>query len=298
MNRRAFLQALGASTVLLVACDQLPLDTDDIPDFQIPDLDDLELGTDRLVWDVDGDLYRISPSEHRVARLDSQLREVWSYGNADDPEGSLNLPTDVAQHADGTVYVFERGNHRITVLDEDGNFVGHIDNEEGLAGVRHGVLHPNGRLYAVEATAHRVSAFDTEGELLFSFGEHGVDEAHHLNHPRGIAISPSGEVHVVDSGNSRVQVFDAEGTWLRSYGEYGDGDHHLFAPRAVSIDPLGNSYVVDGVRGVIQIFDARGNHLKSLSNLDVDGRRAFPGDIRLTPAGRFYVQVYAPGMEE
>ncbi|GEM_PF-1828478 len=322
-SRRSVIQGLAAGgsvtvTSLMTGCELID-DIEDVVDDVVDSLAELELGETQLVWNPDtGVIHQVIREEHAVARLDADRNEIWRYGWEYEepdpevpPEPTLNRPTHLIPNANGSVYVVDRGNHRIVHLDEDGGLI----NAFGTPGGGDGELnHPvaaavdaDGSLYVTDGKNHRVHVFDPDGTPAGTFGEFGYDsdetelEDYQINTPHGIAVDRDGRVHVVDAGNARIHVFERGGEWVRSYGSFaeegGDGLH--FAPHSVTVDPLGNSWVSDPVHMVVQIYSPDGTPRLRLSDLTLaDGRHVAPLEIGFSAAGAVYARVLAWNDEE
>ncbi len=322
-SRRTVIQGLAAGgtvtvTSLLPGCELIE-EIEDVVDDVVPSLAELELGETQLVWNPDtGVLHQVIREEHAVARLDDDHNEVWRYGwvyeDPDpevEPEPTLNRPTHLLPVADGSVYVVDRGNHRVVHLDEDGGLIRTF----GTPGDGDGELHhptaaavdADGSLYVTDGKNHRVHVFDPDGTPAGTIGEFGYDseetdlEDHHLNNPRGVAVDGDGRVHIVDAGNGRIHVFERGGEWVRNYGAFaeegGEGLH--FSPHSVTVDPLGNSWVSDPVHRVVQIYTPDGTPRLRLSDMTLpDGRHVAPLEIGFSAAGAMYARVLAWTEEE
>ena len=114
--------------------------------------------------------------------------------------GELNSPGGLATDADGSVYVVEQGNHRISKFDSLGNFQ--------LAWGKD----VDAPLVSTGFEICTVAASCKAGSFASQLGGE-------LNQPRGVAAGPGGRVYVGDTLNSRVQVFSSTGTFLQAWGK-------------------------------------------------------------------------------
>jgi DNA-binding beta-propeller fold protein YncE len=115
---------------------------------------------------------------------------VASIGSDGEAAGQLSAPSGMAVAADGSVYVADTGNDRVSVFGPDGTFRFAFAAGVGPGGVCTGVC---GR-------------------------GTGGDGAGALKGPEGIAISGAGDVYVSEPANDRVSVFSAQGTFLFAFG--------------------------------------------------------------------------------
>ena len=90
------------------------------------------------------------------------LPEGWSYKEA----------TSVAVDANDNVYVFNRGEHPVIVLDRNGAVINSWG--EGVFTSAHGAaIGPDESLYCIDAADHTVRKFTLDGKLLMTLGEKG-----------------------------------------------------------------------------------------------------------------------------
>jgi DNA-binding beta-propeller fold protein YncE len=135
----------------------------------------------------------------RVAKVDKDGNWIKSWGERGSGPGQFNTPHALATDAKGNVYVADRGNHRIQVFDNDGNFlrqividvpvpadakpaIGNIPNE---ALIKAGTFAPGSPwticitpgpdqvLYSADAWPGRIYKLSLDGKLLGMFGQSG-----------------------------------------------------------------------------------------------------------------------------
>src|SRR6201992_1456621 len=80
-----------------------------------------------VAWDKAGDTF-ISDGyiNSRVAKVDKDGNWLKSWGDRGKEPGQFNTPHSIATDAEDNVYVADRGNHRIQVVDRDGKFLRQI----------------------------------------------------------------------------------------------------------------------------------------------------------------------------
>ena len=217
-----------------------------------------------------------------VFRLSGDTEEyITEFGGYGDKPGQFYWPMGIALDNDVNVYVSDEYLHRITVFNQDGDYLNHwgvhgsgdgeLDRPAGLA-VRDNVL------YVVDSRNHRVQKFTLDGEYLGQFGGLG-DGPGQLNTPWGIALDKAGNVFVADWRNDRVQSFTADGQWLASFGKPGTGGDASIAkrhggirvvkcpvgefnrPSGVSVDKDGDIYVADWLNNRVQVLTPDGRFI-------------------------------------
>lgn len=200
--------------------------------------------------------------------LDLSATALYNATYGDKP---LLTPRAIAAGPDGLRVIADSGNHRIVVLDANGNFVRAFGSmcklNENLAGC----IDP-----------------DEGGPLAQGDGQ--------FNEPWGVAVDPSGQIYVADTWNGRVQVFDPEGKFLRKWGVFnttnGDlGDAYLlFGPRGLAIDQQGNLLLTDTGNKRIIRYSPDGTLLQQIGGGGViGGRFEEPVGLAVGPDGSVYV---------
>ena len=153
------------------------------------------------------------------------------------PEGWELGQTAIVTDPEDRVYLFNRGEHPLIVLDRDGNYLASWG--EGVLTDAHGMfIDDDQNLYMPVKNSHVVLKYDPKGNLLMTMGEWGkpsdtgwsgnysdpaVRAAGPFNSPSDIAISPDGLLYISDGyGNARVHRFTARrriGGFLGHAGE-------------------------------------------------------------------------------
>ena len=145
-------------------------------------------------------------------------------GQAGNGPGEFNLPWGVAVDADDRIYVADWGNHRVQVLDADGNYLRHFPTPTATAAATGPGGNADGRAAADtgpggnadgRAAADAGPGGDADGRAAAATGPggnaDGGETAGCLKHPAGVAVGADGGVFVADWGNERVRVFNAAG---------------------------------------------------------------------------------------
>ena len=153
------------------------------------------------------------------------------------------------------VYVTDRDNHRIHILNSDLT----ISSTFGSGGRGQGqFVYPScigcdgtGNVYVTDTKNCNIQVFTSEGKFLRRFGKRGQQEGE-LERPIGVAIDTSGMVYVSEHGNHRVSVFTSDGQFVTSFGRRGKGQGELQWPHGVAIDTCGVVYVCDS--SSVQLF--------------------------------------------
>jgi len=179
------------------------------------------------------------------------------------------------------VYLFNRGDHPIVVLDRSGNF---------LTSWGHGqFVNPHGAhigadqcLYLTDNGSHTVQKFTLEGRLMMTIGEPGKPAEFMSGRPfcrcTHTALAPNGDVYVSDGyGNACVHKFAPDGKHLFSWGKPGVAPGEFNLPHNICCDVDGWVYVADRENSRIQVFDADGRFETQINNMHR------PSGMALTP---------------
>jgi DNA-binding beta-propeller fold protein YncE len=201
--------------------------------------------------------------------------------------------TSVAVDRDDRVYVFNRGNRPMVILDRDGGFVSAWDDVQGF-GRPHSVRIFGDDLYLVDDGAHVVEKRTLDGELVFRLGTPGVaapkNSGEMFNRPTDLAVHPAtGELFVSDGyANSRIHRFTPGGDHLLSWGEPGSQPGQFSVPHSLVVTADGRVVVCDRENFRIQVFDTEGTFLDQW-------HLHRPACIALDPAGELlYVGEHSP----
>lgn len=214
------------------------------------------------------------------------------------PEGwSFVEVVGVGTDRQDRVFVFNRGEHPVIVLDRDGNFLRCWG--EGLFARPHGLfVGPDDSVYCTDDQGHKVCQFSPEGKLLLQLGDGtasdtGVQDSDYrtishggppFNLPTNLALAPDGAMYVSDGyGNARVHKFSPTGEHLLSWGEPGSAAGQFNLPHGIKVDGDGKVYVADRENSRIQIFSGGGEFLAEWTDV------ARPTELFIDPAGNVFV---------
>lgn len=228
-----------------------------------------------------GALYFADHVNNRVRRIDAAgiITTVAGNGPAGVNQGSfsgdggpaveatLQEPWDVAFDRDGDLFIADRDNHRIRMVDPDGRistvagdgtrrFAGDGDSatEASLAAPLGVTLDAVGNLLIADSGNDRVRKVDLEGRLSTYVGtgaagprgDGGPASEATINEPNEFAFDASGALLVSTTGG--IRRIDAAGVISTIVDPSQIGQ-----PAGLAVDDAGNLYVADGYRTVYQI---------------------------------------------
>jgi hypothetical protein len=188
---------------------------------------------------------------------------IGSFGTGNN---QYNDPVQSAVAANGDIYVLDRSNSRVQVLDGNGNFVfqfgsagggpGQFQSPEGIA------ISPNNFVYVVDAGHYKVQAFDLSGVWQFEFGSQGAGNGLFLS-PVGVAVNSSGEVYVTES--NRVQKFDQYGNFISIVGTNNTGSNAYDSPRFLEVDRTTDNVYVTDWYGEVLVYNSAGTLVNAVN---------------------------------
>lgn len=258
----------------------------------------LEVDPDGYVWVLDarGGFQIIAP--------DGRFIESW--GTPGSRPGELSFDReidslyygDISFAPDGSFYVAESGNHRVSKFDADRDFVlswGGKGTDDGrfvdVIGVS---VAPDGNVYVIDDERYDVQVFDPDGQFLFAFAGPG-EEPWNLRDPGTLDVDVDGTVFVDDWGNHRIVKYTADGEYIGEWGEQGgpDDPYGLFNPHGVDVGPAGRVYVADMRNDRLKVYDRDGQHIATWGgeygdDLYVDK----PVGVAVAADGSVYVMQY------
>ena len=221
---------------------------------------------------------------------------VQSWGTL--PDGmTFGTVSSVAADSQNRVYVYQRKDPPIVVLDSDGNYL----NSWGISAFNlpHGFCIVDDVIYLTDREDSVCLKYTLDGKPLMVLGDRGIHSdtgceepgelvlraAGPFNYPSEMYPSPSGDLYVSDGyRNSRVHRFSAEGRYITSWGtpgKGGPGEFHL--PHSLLIDEEGLVYVCDRENNRIQVFTPEGEFITMWTDM------TRPNDISQSVDGDFYI---------
>ena len=192
------------------------------------------------------------------------IGDIGRFGMGD---GQFVWPVAIDLDSDENLYVSDENQHRITVMDKDGQFLskwGETGSDEGqLRGPAGLAVDQDNNVYVVDSQNHRVQKFTGEGQFMGGWGSEGSGPGQ-FSKPWGICLDNGGNVYVADWKNDRVQKFTADGQFIGEFKETGDGVGGLKRPTDVAVDSDGDVYVADWGNHQVKTYEPNGKFIASL----------------------------------
>lgn len=150
----------------------------------------------------------------RIVKFSTDGKYLTSWGSYGTESGQFDTPHSIAIDSQNQFYVADRGNARIQIFDEDGEYLSEIKNEsigrpwairfddqENLFVVDGG---DQNQFFSDRA---RILKLDSNGNILASFGSYG-EESGQFIWPHTIAIGINGELYIGEVATGmRIQKF-------------------------------------------------------------------------------------------
>ena len=189
------------------------------------------------------------------------------------PDGySWTDAAGVAVDSQDRVYIFNRGEHPIIILDSDGKFLSSWG--EDIFTKAHGItIGPDDMLYCTDEGDHTVRKCTPEGEILLTIGTPGRPSKPYggdpFNRCTDVAIDPmNGDLYVSDGYvNARVHKYSPNGDLLFSWGTPGTAPGEFNLVHNIATDKDGFLYVADRENHRIQVFDRMGKFQTQWNNM-------------------------------
>lgn len=221
------------------------------------------------------------------------------------PAGEILLvqPVSVAEGADGSIYVSDRG-HRLWRIGPDGigrviagnGTRGSIDPSvtarDSKLGIPEGLaVDAEGRVYFADSYNDVVARVTEAGDIAIVAGtgvrgftgEEGPATETRLNKPYDVALDRDGTLFIIDNRSDRLRKVTPDGTLSTLAGagaQDPSGDPQpaktarLVSPWGVSVDDRGRVYVADGGHHIVRRIDPDG----TIETLAGTGTTGYSGD--------------------
>ena len=267
-----------------------------------------------LAFGPEGNLYIADRENHRVRKVDtkgyiSTFAGIGEAGFSGDEgpavKAMLNLPSGVVVDKKGNLYISDRSNDRIRVVDKKGvirtyagsgvaGFQGdagpalkaQLDKPFGIA------LDETKNLYIADRNNNRVRKVSPDGIIttvagdggFFFMGDNGPAYRASVAAPTGVALDSKGNLYIADRNNNRVRVVDRTGM-IRTVVGTGQQDYNgdsevaretnLYLPFGLTVDSNDNLLVIDRSHYRIRRIDPKSGQVETVAG---NGIKLFAGD--------------------
>ncbi|PIP72904.1 MAG: hypothetical protein COW89_03905 [Nitrospinae bacterium CG22_combo_CG10-13_8_21_14_all_47_10] len=267
-----------------------------------------------LAFDKKGNLYIADRNNHRVRKVDTSGIITTVAGNGiagfsgdggKAAQAMLNLPSGVAIDDDGNIYISDRSNGRVRVVNNKGIITTIAGNgEDGFKGDSGPAtqaqlskpfglaLDKKGNLYIADRGNNRVRMVNPQGIIttvagdggFFFMGDNGPAYRASIAGPTGVVVDDNGVLYIADRNNNRVRSVDTQGM-IQTVAGTGHQDYNgdsevaretnLYLPFGVALDAEGNLLIIDRSHYRIRRIDPRRGSVKTVAG---NGVKMFAGD--------------------
>ena len=203
---------------------------------------------------------------NRVVLVDPDTLDKHGEFGADHQAGTHDVEFD----AEGSVYVADTHNNRVTIYTLDGleaRLVGELS--ERVRGPEGVLAHPNGRIYVAGAWSGNLVVYEN-GKLVGELGG--------LSSPHDVELAANGDIWLADAGNNRLLRLSPD---LDILQELGGSPYNFNGVRYLDLTPQGMIIAADKNNHQVKFIDANGKIVGVLG----DGRRGKGPNRLATPEG-------------
>jgi hypothetical protein len=192
-----------------------------------------------------------------------EIVEGWGMSGATGIDGTFDV-AGVGIDSRENVYLFNRGQRPVIVLDKDGEFLRCWGDKKIFPNAHAVTIGPDDAVWLTDNLDHTVRKCTPEGKVLLSLGTSGKPAKGMSGLPlcrcTHVAIHPgSGELFVSDGyGNAKVHKYTPDGRLLCSWGEPGNKPGQFSLPHNICTDRDGYVYVADRENQRVQVFTPNG----------------------------------------
>ena len=267
-----------------------------------------------LTFDKKGNLYIADRNNHRIRKVDTRgiITTVAGNGTAGfsgdggkATQAQLSLPSGVVVDDKGNIYISDRSNDRVRMVDNKGiitTFAGNgVDGYKGDLGPATQAqlskpfglaLDKKGNLYIADRVSNRVRKVNPQGIIttvagdggFFFMGDNGPAYRASLAGPTGIVVDKNGILYIADRNNNRIRSVDTQGM-IRTVAGTGQQDYNgeaemardtnLYLPFGVALDQDGKLLIIDRSHYRIRRINPRSGSIETVAG---NGVKMFAGD--------------------
>jgi len=163
------------------------------------------------------------------------------------------IPGRLAIDDNDNLYITDRGNGVILVLNQEGRYIREITYKNKPVDFSDIRVDNKGFVYSLSTLEGKVYIFNNEGEEVSVFGARGNRKNEFL-FPTSIAVGSDGLVYVLDQHKGTVLVYNVDGKFQFSFSKKGQSVGNLFYPSYIYADQQGKIYIADRGNDRVQIF--------------------------------------------
>jgi DNA-binding beta-propeller fold protein YncE len=209
-----------------------------------------------------------------VSALGGTSRSPWRFGEV----------TDIDIDERGNLWVLDRKNLLLRIIDPTGTQIGAIDLTGG--GSAYGLspsnvsLGSDGVLYVLDSAHKTLDQMAGNGDAVTRIFDNSEPKASVLGAASDVAPGRNGDIMIPDAGGGHVAVFDRAGRFVLLFAEQGSGPGRLMSPVSAAVNKYGDIFVLDAGADKIVEFDSMFRYRTSRVCLLEDGAGSILVDDR------------------
>lgn len=174
-----------------------------------------------LDYDANGRLAVADSRGHKIVVVnDATCAVIYQFGSQGSGVSQFNTPRGVDFAADGTLWVHDANNRRVSQWSLGASSASRIRSFPVAGGDMRGILARDGEIYSVNAAQSRVNVYNAAtGALVRFWGGRGTGDGQFVDGGRGITADGSGNIWVADMPGFRTQKFTPAGQFLLAASE-------------------------------------------------------------------------------
>ncbi|XP_077985251.1 protein meiotic P26-like [Glandiceps talaboti] len=225
------------------------------------------------------------------------LDSTFGFASSVSPPGHFKLPLGLAINEEGDLVVADHDNHRVQVVDWDGNCKRIIkckvksgtssDDDFEPTGPMDVIVSNDGSYYVIDEVNEQV-LISNGSKVVFNFGKKDNRQ------PRGIALTKDGCILVTEWCDEKygIRKYTTDGSEVGLFGVYFKGTEHptLNMPLFLAVNSKNHIYVSDQGNDRVVVTDWNGEFLYEFGNDDIaQGRIHGPTGIDIDGEDNVYV---------
>jgi len=218
-----------------------------------------------LVKNSLGKFYALDSGDHKVKYLDPGINEVRVLDFKDVPKGgSIFIPGKISLGSDDSLYIIDKLNKRVVVLDKDEKFKKELTvNGKDFYGFSDISVTHSGNVVAIDTIGRYGYIIGSDGKLMKKFGGPAfVKGGGSLYFPVSVYVHEDKKkddqgnvlevsdlkIYILDSHRGRVNVYNEKGSFNFSLAGRGFEKGHLHDPVQILVDEKQRVYTLESAR--------------------------------------------------
>lgn len=241
---------------------------------------------------VDGRKIFVSDTNNRrIVVFDYDGNPLYTFGKLGEGKGEFKFPYGIAVDNSGLVYVADLLNGKISVFNQDGEFIKYFaEDKKNIFSSPAGLCIYENKVFVTDVQQNKVMVFTLSGDKILEFGKEGTKDGD-LSSPNAVAVT-NDSIYVSDTANDRVEKFDRTGKFIKTITGTGSEKQSAFVNvRGVAVDGRGILYVVSNLTNKVWGFDKDGKKaFEPFGQLgSEDNQFLQPNGMFIDNQGRIYI---------